>query len=87
MNTVAVRELRNDTASVVARVKAGESLVLTSRGEPVAEIRPIGEGSRPVMTWADALAIPKMDAGFKHELDTIYNDMTDDSDYPEYFGQ
>jgi prevent-host-death family protein len=37
---VSVRELRNRTAAVVAAVQAGESVTLTSNGEPVADIVP-----------------------------------------------
>jgi len=37
---VSVRELRNRTAAVVAAVRAGESVTLTSNGEPVADIIP-----------------------------------------------
>jgi len=37
---VSVRELRNRTAAVVAAVQAGESVTLTSNGEPVADIIP-----------------------------------------------
>ncbi len=37
---VTVRELRNRTAEVIAKVQAGEPVTLTSRGEPVADIVP-----------------------------------------------
>ncbi len=37
---VSVRELRNNTSDVVAAVRAGESVTLTSNGEPVADIVP-----------------------------------------------
>ena len=37
---VSVRELRNRTAAVVAAVRSGESVTLTSNGEPVADIIP-----------------------------------------------
>jgi len=37
---VSVRELRNQTADVVAAVRAGETVTLTSRGEPIADIVP-----------------------------------------------
>ncbi len=37
---VSVRELRNRTAAVVAAVQAGESVTLTSNGEPLADIVP-----------------------------------------------
>jgi prevent-host-death family protein len=40
MVEVAMRELRNDTAGVLRRVEAGESIVITKRGKPVAEVVP-----------------------------------------------
>jgi prevent-host-death family protein len=38
---VASRELRNDTAGVLRRAAAGESVEITVNGEPVAEIGPL----------------------------------------------
>ncbi len=38
---VASRELRNDTAGVLRRAAAGESVQITVNGEPVAELGPI----------------------------------------------
>jgi prevent-host-death family protein len=35
------RELRNNTASLLRRVEAGERLCITSHGHPVAELVPI----------------------------------------------
>lgn len=37
---VSVRDLRNHTSRVVAAVKGGQSVTLTSRGEPIADIVP-----------------------------------------------
>lgn len=37
---VGVRDLRNNTSRVVEAVKAGQKVVLTVRGEPVADIVP-----------------------------------------------
>jgi len=41
MDQVSIRELRNDVSRIVARVRAGERLIVTSNGVPVAEIGPI----------------------------------------------
>ena len=43
---IGVRELRNRTARVVDAVIAGERVVLTVNGEPVADIVPHGRRSR-----------------------------------------
>lgn len=37
---VATRELRNKTADLLRRVEAGESMVITVRGKPVADLVP-----------------------------------------------
>jgi prevent-host-death family protein len=41
MSEVTIRELRNHGGDVVDRVAAGERLVVTRDGKPVAELRPI----------------------------------------------
>ena len=41
MESVTVRQLRNDVSRVLRRVGAGERLIVTSNGVPVAEIGPI----------------------------------------------
>lgn len=46
MAMVASRELRNNTRSLVTRVKSGETIVITVDGEPVAELRPVDHRRR-----------------------------------------
>ncbi|XPP26697.1 MAG: type II toxin-antitoxin system Phd/YefM family antitoxin [Leucobacter sp.] len=41
MATVTVRELRNDSARVLARVAHGERLTVTKDGDPVAAVIPL----------------------------------------------
>ena len=41
MSSVPVRDLRNHSADVLARVMQGESLTVTRDGEPVATISPL----------------------------------------------
>jgi prevent-host-death family protein len=40
MEQVPIRELNQDTAGVLARVEAGESLEITNRGKPIARLVP-----------------------------------------------
>ena len=40
---VGIRDLKQNASAVVARVRAGDSLLVTDRGVPVARIIPIGE--------------------------------------------
>ena len=46
MTRIASRELRNDTRGVLRRVEAGEDVVITVDGRPVAELRPLAGGPR-----------------------------------------
>jgi prevent-host-death family protein len=41
MSTVSVRDLRNHSADVLARVARGETLTVTRDGEPVASVTPL----------------------------------------------
>jgi len=40
---VGIRELKQNASAVVQRVKAGETIVVTERGVPVARMVPVGE--------------------------------------------
>ncbi len=57
MLDVSVRELRNETASVVARVRAGESVTLTVNGRPVADIVPHRGAGK---AWASAAEVREL---------------------------
>ena len=46
-HTVGVRDLTRGAGQVLARVKAGETLTITDRGEPIAMVVPL---RRPRMT-------------------------------------
>jgi prevent-host-death family protein len=41
MSTVSVRDLRNHSADMLARVARGETLTVTRDGEPVARVAPL----------------------------------------------
>lgn len=43
MESIGVRELRRYASRWLARVKAGESFLVTDRGRPVARLSPVGE--------------------------------------------
>ena len=42
---IGIRELRQNASLYLRRVRAGETITLTDRGEPFAEIRPIKQAS------------------------------------------
>ncbi|MDR2973762.1 MAG: type II toxin-antitoxin system prevent-host-death family antitoxin [Propionibacteriaceae bacterium] len=46
MTNVAIRDLRNNTAEVVREAHDGQTVVLTSRGGPIAHIIPLGSHRR-----------------------------------------
>jgi prevent-host-death family protein len=45
-SAVSVRDLRNHGGDVLDRVTAGESLIVTRGGRPVAELRPLPSSTR-----------------------------------------
>lgn len=45
MNTVGIRELKQNASEVIRRVSGGEWLVVTDRGRPVAQISPINSSA------------------------------------------
>lgn len=70
---VGVRELRNDTAAVIDAVQAGELVVLTVHGRPVADIVP-HHVRRPWLSGDDLaarLATSAADPGLAAELDDL----------------
>jgi prevent-host-death family protein len=42
MAAVGIRELNQQTSLILDRVRAGETIEITDRGVPIAEIRPVG---------------------------------------------
>jgi prevent-host-death family protein len=57
---IASRELRNDTAGLLRRVEAGETVVITRRGKPVADLIPHRETASRGLTPADVLEIRRI---------------------------
>ncbi len=81
MSEVAARELRNNTGEVLRRVEAGEQVIITSRGRPVAELVPVRAARRTPITRAELvrrLATSQADAGLRAQLAVLAGDTTDD---------
>lgn len=55
MDTIAQKELRNDAGAVLRRVEAGERLVITVAGRPVAELSPVRRNS-----WVSGSALAQV---------------------------
>lgn len=57
---IASRELRNDTAGVLRRVEQGDTVVITRRGKPVADLVPHKAVAPRWLTPAEVLEIRKV---------------------------
>ncbi len=79
METVASRELRNQTRYLLDRVAEGDSICITVHGKPVAELRPI-EGRPQWMSREqfirDVLS-HQADTGLSDDLADIKSETTD----------
>jgi prevent-host-death family protein len=53
MNTVGIRELKTHLSRYLRRVRAGNRLVITERGQPIASLEPIEPTAE--VNWAYAL--------------------------------
>lgn len=60
MESVGVRELRNNVASVLRRAAAGERIIVTADGKPMAQLGPIEPGDS--LTLDDLVATGLVDS-------------------------
>ncbi len=70
--TINQRELRNASAAVLREVQAGQTIIVTRNGEPIAERRPIQPrrfASRSVVADAAARASRIDTARFRDDVD------------------
>ena len=78
--TITQRELRNDSSAVLREVQAGRTLVISRRGVPVAELRPVTAGTfvpRAIVAEA-ARRAPRIDrARFLLDLDAVVDETID----------
>ena len=79
---MATRELRNDTAGVLRRVESGETVVITVRGKPVADLVPHRTEEAP--RWIESAevmeirAIADGDPTWGADLAKLREETTDD---------
>lgn len=81
VTSVPTRELRNDTAGVLRRVRAGEDIVITVRGEPVAQLVPIRPTRRRRLDWEELVArlpLIQADPELRADLERLAGDTTED---------
>lgn len=80
---VASRELRNETASLLERVRSGERIVITSRGRPVASLVPLEDSSKRWLARTELvrrLQTSQADPGLREDLARLTGETTDDLD-------
>jgi prevent-host-death family protein len=79
--TITQRELRNDSGAILREVQAGQTIIITRNGMPVAELRPIPPRRfvpRAVIAGARPEA-PRVDAGrLRADLDAVVDPSIDD---------
>jgi prevent-host-death family protein len=81
MTLVASRDLRNNTAGLLRRVQAGEEVVITVNGRPVAQLVPIADSPRRWITRAELagrLRMAQADPGLRADLARLAGETTDD---------
>jgi prevent-host-death family protein len=78
--SITQRELRNDSGGVLCEVQAGQTIIITRNGVPVAELRPIPPRRFvPRAVIADAAKrAPRVDAGrLRADLDAVVDQSRD----------
>lgn len=78
---MASRDLRNDTAGLLRRVRGGEELVITVNGRPVAQLVPVSEGRRQWLPRAELvsrLRQAQADPGLRADLAWLAGETTED---------
>ncbi|MGH7113241.1 MAG: type II toxin-antitoxin system Phd/YefM family antitoxin [Stellaceae bacterium] len=82
MSTHSVAEAKNQLSKLIDRALQGEGIVITRRGEPVVELKPVRPAPRPIteadIEWLRARcvgrAMPSTDAG------KLVSDMRDEGE-------
>jgi prevent-host-death family protein len=78
---VASRELRNNVAGLLRRVQAGERVVVTTRGKPIASLVPLEQTRRRWLPRAELvrrLALVRADPGLREDLARLAGETTDE---------
>ncbi|WP_104182980.1 type II toxin-antitoxin system Phd/YefM family antitoxin [Mycobacterium avium] len=81
MSEVASRELRNDTAGVLRRVREGEDVTVTVKGRPVAVLTAITPQRNRWLSKTELLSRlrrAQADSGLRQDLAMLAGDTTED---------
>ena len=75
------RELRNDSGAILREVQAGQAIIVTRNGEPVAELRPLPRRRfvlRAAIVAAAARNAPRIDGTrLRADLDAVVDQSVD----------
>lgn len=73
MGEASIRDLRNHGAEVIGRVQAGEKVIITRDGDPVAELRPLPKRRLGARTLIEQFrTLPPVDAErLRADVDTV----------------
>jgi len=63
MRTATVRDLRNHYTSLLSWVSAGEEIIITQRGKPVARLIPEKPEEPGTVNWAESPAVTRDRSG------------------------
>lgn len=77
---VAIRDLRNDTRSVIDAVERGVEVVLTRRGHPIAKIVPIEPEGDDLDRWLTEVTAEPHDTGLLADIERLRRDEDDTDD-------
>lgn len=81
IKSITQRELRNDSGAILREVQAGETIIVTRNGVPVAELRPVHR-RRFVPRAAiaqEAIRAPRIDADrFRADIDAVIDQIVHD---------
>jgi prevent-host-death family protein len=78
---IASRELRNDTAGLLRRVEEGETITITRRGKPVADLVPHRGATSRWFTPDEVMKVVEhssADPGLKDDLERLVGETTDE---------
>jgi prevent-host-death family protein len=81
METIGVRELRRYASRWLARVRAGETILVTDRGRPVARLAPVEEPAGYDRLVAEGMIAPGMSRSLVDVLDGLDADIPPDEGY------
>lgn len=82
MDTVGLRELRQDASELVRRVEAGGEVLITVAGRPSARLVPVAERTwRPWEQLSDLFAGPA-DPGWPDQRDQLDDEVVDPWEHP-----